>query len=233
MPPDHLWTAAEVPRRAGQPLIVSWRTLLLALLVFGFAPGALLRLIVLAFHRDDPRRRELLAELPTVSRVDRPFWVIEQLERALFEGIWERVTWAATGRIIHRWRLVSGIKQNRKHPESFWIPDEEAKQAIEPGMLVKLFFHMRNGLDGDRWAERMWVQVIAVKRRHIIGMLRNEPIGIPRLDLGDEVKFERDHIIDICCQADVLSEPATQDSEHLEILPICRKCNGHVHGQPI
>jgi hypothetical protein len=211
--------------------IVSWPPFLAALLVFGFAPGAALRLIVLAFHRDDPRRSEMLAELHGVPRWERPFWVVEQLEVALSEGIWERVTWAATGRIIHRWRLVSGVKQNREHPESFWIPDEEAKQAIEPGVLVKLFFDMRNGLDGDRWAERMWVEVIAVKQHHIIGMLKNEPIGIPRLDLGDMVKFKRDHIIDICCQADVLSEAATEDSEHAQILPMCRKCNGHgVHG---
>lgn len=79
--------------------IVSWRTLLAALLVFGYAPGALLRLIVLAFHRDDLRRSELLAELHAVPRLERPFWVFEQLEVALSEGIWPRV-WAATGRII-------------------------------------------------------------------------------------------------------------------------------------
>jgi len=87
--------------------IVSWRTFLIALVVFGFAPGALLRLIVLAFPRDDPRRRELLAELPTVARTERPFWVFEQLERALFEGIGERVARVATRRwhpepLIHR-----------------------------------------------------------------------------------------------------------------------------------
>jgi hypothetical protein len=53
--------------------IVSWRTFLIALVVFGFAPGAVLRLIVLAFPRDDPRRRELLAELPTVAAPNDPF----------------------------------------------------------------------------------------------------------------------------------------------------------------
>ncbi len=74
--------------------IVSWRTLLVALVVFGFAPGALLRLIVLAFRRDDPRRSELLAELHAVPRLERPFWVFEQLEVALFEGIHGRVSWA-------------------------------------------------------------------------------------------------------------------------------------------
>lgn len=83
--------------------IVAWRTFLVALVVFGFAPGALLRLIVLAFPRDDPRRRELLAELPTVARTERPFWVFEQLEGALVEGIGERVVRVATRRITRRW----------------------------------------------------------------------------------------------------------------------------------
>ena len=67
--------------------IVSWRIFLVALVVFGFAPGALLRLIVLAFPCGDPRRRELLAELHAVPRLERPFWVLEQLEVALCEGV--------------------------------------------------------------------------------------------------------------------------------------------------
>jgi hypothetical protein len=71
--------------------VVSWRTFLIVLVVFGFAPGAVLRLIVLAFRRGDPRRRELLAELHAVPRIERPLWVAEQLEVALFEGIGERV----------------------------------------------------------------------------------------------------------------------------------------------
>ena len=67
--------------------IVSWPMFIIALLVFGFAPGAMLRLIVLAFRKDDPRRSELLAELHAVPRIERPFWVFEQLEVALFEGL--------------------------------------------------------------------------------------------------------------------------------------------------
>jgi hypothetical protein len=54
-----------------------------ALLVYGFAPGLLLRLIVRAFHPEDPRREELLAELHAVPRLERPFWVLEQLEVAI------------------------------------------------------------------------------------------------------------------------------------------------------
>jgi DNA-binding transcriptional MerR regulator len=67
--------------------IVSWPTLVIALLVFGFAPGAVLRLIALAFPRDDPRRRELRGELYAVPRIERLFWVFEQLEVGLCEGL--------------------------------------------------------------------------------------------------------------------------------------------------
>jgi hypothetical protein len=42
----------------------------------------------------------------------------------------------------------------------------------------------------------MWVEVVAIGKRHLRGVLRNHPLGIPRLDWGDQVKFTRDHIID-------------------------------------
>ena len=92
--------------------IIVWPAFGVALFVFGLAPGAALRLIVLAFRRDDPRRRELLAELRAVPRIERPFWVSEQLEIALFEGLssrfghW-RMQWA-----IHRGRSL-GYFANR------------------------------------------------------------------------------------------------------------------------
>ncbi|GAA2685867.1 DUF2314 domain-containing protein [Nonomuraea recticatena] len=172
--------------------IVSWPALVVALAVFGFAPRLLLRLIVLAFPRDDPRRQELLAELSAVPRVERPFWVCEQIEVALIEGVWERLMWAATGRIIDRWNLGSGVKLNREHPDSFWIPSEEEKQAIAPGIRVKLMFRMKDG-----WGERMWVEVDEIKKRHVTGRLINQPIGIPRLTHGDKIRFKREHVIDI------------------------------------
>jgi hypothetical protein len=49
------------------------------------ASGALLSLIVLAYQRNDPRRMELLAELYAVPKLERLFWVFEQLEVALLE----------------------------------------------------------------------------------------------------------------------------------------------------
>ncbi len=169
-----------------------WLAALVLLFVFGFAPGAALRLIVLAFPRDDPRREELLAELYIVPRYDRPFWVFQQLEVAFSEGLLGRLRWALTGRVIHRWRLRSGLEMHRKYPDSFWIPAEAEMLELRPGMSVKLIFEMRNG-----WGERMWVDVEKIGRRRLVGRLGNEPIRITRLSRGDKIKFKLDDVIDI------------------------------------
>ena len=172
--------------------LLSWPTFLVALVVYGFAPGALLRMICLAFHREDPRRYELRAELFAVPRLVRPFWVAEQLEVALFEGLGERITWAATGRIIHRWHLESGVERHREYPDTFWIPNDAWKAQVGAGDCVKLMFEM-----GDGYGERMWVDVTSAKGNRLAGTLRNTPSFIPRLAPGDKVKFRRDHIVDI------------------------------------
>jgi hypothetical protein len=48
--------------------VASWKSLVLVLAIFGAAPGLALRLMVLAFHRDDPRRLELRGELVNIPR---------------------------------------------------------------------------------------------------------------------------------------------------------------------
>lgn len=196
--------------------VLAWPTLLIALLVFGFAPGAVLRLIVLAYRRDDPRRHELLGELYHVPRVERPFWVAEQLELALAEGLGQRLAWAATGRIIHRWHLSSGVKRNREHPRTFQIPDEQERLAVVPGMDVKLMFEMKDG------GERMWVTVTEVKKRYLVGTLSNLPVVVPRLLPGDKIKFKREHIIDIWYEED----EDDRDVEPFEPTHGCRHKSG-------
>jgi uncharacterized protein YegJ (DUF2314 family) len=37
----------------------------------------------------------------------------------------------------------------------------------------------------DGFGERMWVDLVAEKNRHMVGVLRNTPVGIPRLAYGD------------------------------------------------
>lgn len=100
-------------------VVASWWNLLLVLLVFGFAPGFCLRLIVLAYPRGHPRRAELIAQLYTVPRKERPLWVAEQLEVALFEGLGQRVSAvihgftgllqrARSARVRGYWRTLPG-----------------------------------------------------------------------------------------------------------------------------
>ena len=115
------------------PYLFSWRTLVVVLLLFGFAPAFILRIVALAFHRDDPRRQEMLAEVHAVPRLERPFWVAEQLEVALCEGLRDRFVWLATGRLIHRWHLDDGLERNRMYPDSFWIPSDEEKGRSRAG----------------------------------------------------------------------------------------------------
>jgi Uncharacterized protein conserved in bacteria (DUF2314) len=187
----------------------------LSLLLFGIAPGAALRIIVLAFHPEDPRREELLAELYAVPRYERPLWVAEQLEIAISEGLWGRLIWAATGRIIYRWHLRSGIEAHEQSPDTFWIPSEDAKDTIEPGHLVKLAFDLRGG------GERMWVKVQAVKGDRFVGTLYNIPAFIPRLFSGDEIKFRSDHIIDLLSP----DEQAQRKSPDPEVRAVCDCCS--------
>lgn len=87
----------------------------LALLIFGFLPGAVVRVIAgLAFTRDDPRRAEMIAEVYEVPRWARPMWVFQQLEVALFEGVGPRLkrfairAWKGRGAsrswaVLNRW----------------------------------------------------------------------------------------------------------------------------------
>jgi hypothetical protein len=85
--------------------VVAWPALGMAILVFGFAPGAVLRLLLLIYPRGNPRRKELIGELYAVPRVERPFWVAEQFEIAIFEGLRDRF---AAWRLRRAPRSVAG-----------------------------------------------------------------------------------------------------------------------------
>ncbi len=67
--------------------MVSVKALLLGLLIFGVGPGLVLRGIAAFYPPGHERRRELRGELPAIPRWERPFWVAEQLEPALLEGL--------------------------------------------------------------------------------------------------------------------------------------------------
>lgn len=67
--------------------VLQLKALLGVVLVFGFLPGAVLHLLVLVYPRGHPRREELLAELAVIRRVEKPFWVAEQIAAVLGGGL--------------------------------------------------------------------------------------------------------------------------------------------------
>ncbi len=163
-----------------------------ALLIFGLLPGLFLALIVRLLHRDDPRRRELQAELYAVPRWERPFWVFEQLEVALRNGLFPNVSRWVHAVWWHRAKLESGLECNRRYPESFGIPSGEEKAELCTGDLVKLMWSVKRSP-----GERMWVRITHRDGDQLVGTLDSWPIFV-FMDPGDIVKFHVDDIID--CQ---------------------------------
>lgn len=66
---------------------VALPTLAVAVLVWGLLPGFVNRLFARIYPADDPRRRDMVAELYAVPRWEQPLWVAQQAERAISEGI--------------------------------------------------------------------------------------------------------------------------------------------------
>jgi len=74
----------------GLRFLTSWHYLIASLLVFGIAPRAILRLLVNAWPKNDPVRRALMADLASRPYWQRPLFVAEQFENALFDGLGAR-----------------------------------------------------------------------------------------------------------------------------------------------
>jgi len=71
-------------------------------------------------------------------------------------------------------------------------PGAEATAALQVGDAVKLAVVPRDGLE-----ERVWVRVTAVGAEELVGSLRNDPAELRGLHAGDEVRFERRHVLAI------------------------------------
>lgn len=104
------------------------------------------------------------------------------------------------------WELRSGLAQHHRSPDTFYILGEKERRALNEGDTVKLIFEIAISPDEDdpealeAFAERMWV---IVKRRvgpYYVGELNNKPVTSgeqEHLDVGDEVVFLPEHVIDI------------------------------------
>jgi hypothetical protein len=65
-------------------------TIIVTALLCGLCPRLVLRLLLLAYPSEDPRRPELLAELSRVPYRERLIWVADQIPTALMDGLPER-----------------------------------------------------------------------------------------------------------------------------------------------
>lgn len=139
--------------------IASWQTLLLVLAVFGFAPGFTLRSIVRIYPKDDPRRTELLAELYSLKRLERPLFVAEQLETVLFEGLPKRI--GSTRRAVDKkqrrketegqasWHGLTGHEMHTVCIKEARSGNREAMDALV-GDLTSLVWHVARSYNLDR-----------------------------------------------------------------------------------
>jgi hypothetical protein len=174
----------------------------LALLIFGFAPGMVLAVIVRMIP-DPDRRRELQAELYEVPRWDRPFWVAQQLEVAIRVGLFPEIEWLWGRHVWHRCKIMSGLENHRRWPESFWVPEDDVKEHIRPGDRVKLMWSVRRSP-----GERMWVTVTKRAGERLVGTLDSWAV-VAYLHPGETVKFHIDDIIDYVWEdEDETAEPA-------------------------
>lgn len=67
--------------------LLDWRILAVILVLFGLAPGIVLRQVVRLYPKGHPRRAELMAELYVRPYVERPLYVAQSLETSFTEGI--------------------------------------------------------------------------------------------------------------------------------------------------
>ena len=102
---------------------------------------------------------------------------------------------------IDGWCLEDAEARHQEAPDSFWLPEEEKRKALQPGDLAKLVFRISVDNDENPVAvERMWVLVRERTGSHYFGILDNDPYAIEENDefwSGTEVPFSARHVIDI------------------------------------
>jgi hypothetical protein len=160
----------------------SWQTLPTVLVVFGFAPGLVLRLLVRIYPKSDPRRTELVAELYAMGWIERPLFVIQQMETVLFEGVPHRFKTLRERRRARSHQIHSPVDDIRpgtipRHPGDPWWTwaltwhrlgkptqaEHVLREGIEAGhscLWIDLAWMRSN--DGDQEGVEHFIQLAAV-----------------------------------------------------------------------
>ena len=87
---------------------------------------------------------------------------------------------------------------HREYPDSYWIPEKEVRESLQPRKIVKLVFRMEQTKGSDDVSvERMWVEITNKHQDFYEGILDNDPCGSEYLKCGQTVYFQPCHIIDI------------------------------------
>ena len=98
-------------------------------------------------------------------------------------------------------KMMDGVRQSKRYPETFSVPDRTQKVAVRKGDYVKLCFINPDKPSGDTipMDERMWVMVTSIDGRKYFGKLHNEPRSFRAavLKYGQKIEFESRHILDI------------------------------------
>ncbi|TDD91965.1 hypothetical protein E1202_04325 [Saccharopolyspora karakumensis] len=150
------------------------------IVAFGFVPGFCLRLIVLMYPHNDPRRTELVSELYAVPRAERPLWVAEQLEAALFEGLVKRLA-----SVVQRVRsALRRAKSDAKRQDQERSKPQDLAPAANLDHAYKAFGAGRASTEASL-VER-YSQWLATQGRHAAGLVIREPGRSLRADLLDE-----------------------------------------------
>ncbi len=202
-----------------------------ALLIFGFAPGIVLALVLRLLAKDDPRRRELQAELYVVPRWERPFWVCEQLEVALREGLFPEVSWHWGRWVWHRAKIEHGLDWHRRYPDSFEVPSVLDKAQLAPGDSVRLMWSIKRYAASG---ERMWVEILDRDGDRLVGRLKNWAMFV-HLAPDATVKFHIDDIIDCHFDNEETVEADPADPQRFEYTHTTRNgcgCAGHPDASP-
>lgn len=102
---------------------------------------------------------------------------------------------------IDGWSLEDGEAYHDAAPDTFWIPDRQRRESLEPGDFAKLIFLIRVDNDEKPFAvERMRVIVRERIDGGYLGILDNDPDAISENDefwSGIELPFSPNHVINI------------------------------------
>lgn len=116
---------------------------------------------------------------------------------------------------VDGWCLDDGEAYHVEAPGTFWIPDRESRESLEPGDLAKLIFRFNiDDAEETVAVERMWVLVRERVPGGYLGVLDNDPDALEENDefwSGIELPFAPHHVINISPRDEATIALATEE----------------------